>query len=99
MLKHNPIYCLKLLDRFINLRLGIIERYDKLLVLALGHIKHDVHHHRLANRAQAARTEFELKSLVDDVFEHLGGELQLDVIQRHQCLILADDRVLGLGEY
>ena len=84
----------------VDLASGVVERDGEALfrVLAARQLEHAVHHHRLADRAQAARAETVFDRLVDDVVERVVVERQRDAVHFEQLDVLADDSVFRLGE-
>ena len=81
----------------LDFALGVVEGND---LLAVGrHIEHHIHHYRLADGAQTSSAEFELYGLVHDILENILLEAELDIVELHKALVLADNRVLRLGKY
>jgi len=66
--------------------------------LLLRQIEHDVEHHVLHDRPQAAGARLLAHRLAGDRVQGLVGELQLAVLQAEHLLILLDERVLRLLE-
>ena len=65
---------------------------------AVGQVEHDVGHHGLEDRAQAARAGAALERLPGHRAERLGIEGEADVLELEQLLVLLGERVLGLDQ-
>ena len=61
-------------------------------------VEHDAEQRLLDDGAQAAGAGAALQRLDGDGVERLVGEHQLDAVQLEELLVLARERVLGLGQ-
>ena len=67
--------------------------------LLLGQVKHDVEHHVLHDRTQAAGPGLLPHRLTGDRHQRLIGKLKITVLEAEHPLILLNERILGIVEH